>query len=85
MGKYKLTLLLNTKKDVDCIKSIANVYGAIVKDECELTQDLKPGDTLECVDCEEAIRLMKELEEKDISTDFLYEKDGKEGLWLEVK
>ena len=85
MGKYKLTLLLNTKKDVSSIKSIANVYGGIVLDECEISEGLKKGDTIECIDYEDAIKLMHELEEKDIPTDFLYEKDGKEGLWLEVK
>lgn len=42
---------------------------------------LNVGDTIECRD---AIRMSKELLEAGIYTDFLYYKDGKRGLWLEV-
>lgn len=47
-------------------------------------KDLKPGTTIECVDAEDAIEVMKELAMLDIETDFRYELGGKQGLWLEV-
>lgn len=43
------------------------------------------GDTIKCHDEEDCIQTMQELSKGGIDTDFLYEKDGKEGLWLEVK
>ena len=43
------------------------------------------GDTIKCNNSDEAIELMKELALEGIETDFLYEKDGVHGLWLEVK
>ena len=45
---------------------------------------LKKGDTIKCHDAEELLYLMKELEKEGYGTDFLYTKDGKEGLWLEI-
>ena len=42
---------------------------------------LKAGDTIKCRD---AIRMSEELLKSGIYTDFLYYKDGKRGLWLEV-
>ena len=46
---------------------------------------LKAGDTIKCRDKCEMVNAMVKLAKKDIETDFLYEKDGKKGLWLEVK
>lgn len=45
---------------------------------------LNVGDTIECRDADDAIRMSKELLEAGIYTGFLYYKDGKRGLWLEV-
>lgn len=45
---------------------------------------LKSGDTIKCFDAEEMIKIMNELEKENIHTDFLYEKDGEKGYWLEV-
>ena len=45
---------------------------------------LKKGDTIKCHDTEELLSLMKELENEGYGTDFLYTKDGEEGLWLEI-
>ena len=45
---------------------------------------LKVGDTIKCADKEDCINTMIELAKCDIETDFLYEKDGKKGLWLVV-
>lgn len=45
---------------------------------------LNVGDTIECRDADDATRMSKELLEAGIYTDFLYYKDGKRGLWLEV-
>ena len=45
---------------------------------------LKVGDTIKCADAEDMISTMQELAKCDIETDFMYEKDGEEGLWLEV-
>ncbi len=46
---------------------------------------LKVGDTIKCADADDMIRTMQELEKENITTDFMYEKDGQSGLWLEVK
>lgn len=45
---------------------------------------LKRGDTIKCSDAEDMIKTMNELEQQDIQTDFLYEKDGEKGYWLEI-
>lgn len=45
---------------------------------------LNVGDTIKCHDKEEMIDLMIELAKEGIETDFLHEKDGEKGLWLEV-
>lgn len=46
---------------------------------------LEIGDTIKCRDEEDCIQTMRELSKGGIETDFLYEKDGEKGLWLEVK
>lgn len=46
---------------------------------------LKIGDTIKCHDKEEMVDLMMELEKENITTDFMYEKDGIKGLWLVVE
>lgn len=43
------------------------------------------GNTNECHNQDDCIRTMMELEHEGVETDFLYEKDGERGLWLEVK
>ena len=45
---------------------------------------LKAGDTIKCRDADDAIRMSEELLKSGIYTDFLYYKDGKRGLRLEV-
>ena len=50
-----------------------------------MNKALRIGDTIKCHDQDEIIRLMTELEYEGVTTDFLYEKDGERGLWLEVK
>ena len=45
---------------------------------------LKSGDTIKCSDGEDMIKTMNELEKENIHTDFLYEKDGEKGYWLEI-
>lgn len=47
-------------------------------------KEFKAGDTIEGRDADDAIRMSKELLKAGIYTDFLYYKDGKRGLWLEV-
>ena len=42
------------------------------------------GDTIKCKDADEMVDLMYELNRECIETDFMYEKDGVKGLWLEV-
>ncbi len=46
---------------------------------------LRVGDTIRCHDKEEMVSLMTEPEKENITTDFMYEKDGVEGLWLAVE
>lgn len=48
-------------------------------------KDLKVGDTIKCVDNNDAIDAMTKLAKDGIQTDFLYEKDGKKGIWLIVE
>ena len=45
---------------------------------------LKVGDTIKCHDKDDLIKTMTELVKCGIETDFLYEKDRVEGLWLVV-
>ena len=45
---------------------------------------LKVGDTIKCADKEDCVNTMVNLAKEGIETDFLYEKDGEQGLWLEV-
>ena len=45
---------------------------------------LKKGDIIKCSDEKEIISLMGKLEKEGYMTDFLYEKDGQKGLWLEI-
>ena len=45
---------------------------------------LNVGDTIKCANAEDMINTMQELAKENIQTDFLYEKDGETGLWLEV-
>ena len=46
---------------------------------------MKVGDTIKCADKEDMVNVMVNLATDGIETDFLYEKDGEQGLWLEVK
>lgn len=46
---------------------------------------LKVGDTIKCSSAEEAVNHMTALEKEGVETDFLYEKDGEKGIWLEVQ
>lgn len=46
---------------------------------------LQVGDTIKCYDADDMIRTMTELEKENITTDFMYEKDGKQGFWLVVE
>ena len=45
---------------------------------------LKKGDTIKCSNEKECLSYMQELESEGYSTDFLYEKDGEKGLWIEI-
>ena len=53
-------------------------------EEFDWSDDLKKGDTIQCADADDAINTMKELAKNGVQTDFLYEKDGVKGLWLQV-
>ena len=45
---------------------------------------LKVGDAIKCHDEDDLIDTMKDLAELGIETDFVYEKAGEKGLWLEI-
>jgi hypothetical protein len=45
---------------------------------------MKVGDTIECRDKADMVETMYQLQREGIETDFVYELDGKKGLWLEV-
>lgn len=46
--------------------------------------DVKVGDIITCYGNEDAVNRMLELAKVGVETDFLYVKDGKHGIWLEV-
>lgn len=46
---------------------------------------LKAGDTIKCADKEYLLNTHNDLALNGVYTDFLYEKDGEEGLWLIVE
>ena len=45
---------------------------------------LKVGDTIKCADKEDLLNTHNDLASNGVYADFLYEKDGKKGLWLVV-
>lgn len=45
---------------------------------------LKVGDAIKCHDDDDMISTMKELADMGIETDFVFEKAGEKGLWLEI-
>lgn len=45
---------------------------------------LNVGDTIECANPEDMVETMYALIGEHIDTEFVYEKDGKKGYWLEV-
>lgn len=45
---------------------------------------MKVGDTIKCANADDMINTMQELFKCGIDTDFMYEKNGEKGLWLEV-
>jgi hypothetical protein len=52
------------------------------RDKC--MNKLKPGDMIECVDKEDMVETMMQLAQEDVETEFVYERDGVKGYWLEV-
>lgn len=46
--------------------------------------DVKVGDIITCYGNEDAVNRMLELAKVGVETDFLYVKDSKHGIWLEV-
>lgn len=46
--------------------------------------ELKVGDTIQCHDKDDLVDTFQALQKEGVDTDFLYEKDGKKGLWLIV-
>lgn len=45
---------------------------------------LKIGDTIKCIDAEDAVNLMEELLRGGYDCDFRYEMNGEKGIWLEI-
>lgn len=45
---------------------------------------MKVGDTIKCRNKADMVETMYQLQREGIETDFMYEKDGVKGLWLEV-
>ncbi len=43
------------------------------------------GDTIKCANTDDCVNVMMELQKEGITTDFLYEKDGQQGLWLVIE
>lgn len=49
-----------------------------------MKNNLKKGETIGCSDPDDLIKVMTDLQEAGVLTDFLYEKDGVKGYWLIV-
>ena len=47
-------------------------------------RDLQVGDTIQCRDREEMLHYMYALQDDGIESEFLYEKNGVKGLWMEI-
>lgn len=45
---------------------------------------MRKGDYIKCSSADETIRVMQDLAQEDVETDFVYEKDGVKGFWLIV-
>ena len=45
---------------------------------------MKIGDTIQCRDKADMVETMYQLQREGIDTDFIYEREGKKGLWLKV-
>lgn len=46
---------------------------------------LQVGDTIKCADKEDLLNTHNELAMNNIYTDFMYKKDGEDGLWLVIE
>jgi hypothetical protein len=46
---------------------------------------LKIGDKIKCQNKDDAVDTMQRLAKEGIETDFIYEQDGRRGIWLEVE
>ena len=55
---------------------------------CKLTElcksALSVGDIIKCHDKDDAVTTSMELAMMGVHTDFIYERDGERGLWLEI-
>ena len=49
-----------------------------------MQRELRIGDTIKCANKDDLLETHNELAKEGIITDFMYEKDGVKGLWLEV-
>lgn len=47
-------------------------------------EDLKKGDTIRCHDKDDMLNTDLELCRLGYNTDYMYEKDGKTGYWIEI-
>lgn len=43
------------------------------------------GLVIKCADRDDAVEMMRVLAKDGICTDFVFERNGKEGIWLEIK
>lgn len=47
--------------------------------------ELKAGDTVKCFNHEDMRHVLESLKKQGYKADYLYEKDGKEGMWIIIK
>lgn len=50
-----------------------------------MQNDLRKGDTIQCKDKDDMLNIDIELCKLGYTTDYLYEKDGQNGYWIEIK
>lgn len=47
--------------------------------------ELKAGDTIKCFSYDDMHHMLESLKKQGYKADYLYEKDGKEGMWIVIK
>ena len=83
-GQITLTDYLKSKIKSGEVKDLTNFINSQGKAQYTQIGEVIRNSYERYKDDEDMIKTMNELEKHDIQTDFLYEKDGEKGYWLEI-